>query len=123
MNQRLRAGFPPRELKPGVDPNLPVQLVNGERVQVDVVNVQQKPTPGASAVAVQNRAAHVPPKELKPGPDCNLPVQLANRGRVQVDVVNNQPKQTPGASAAAVQSDAEKGILVRNKQSLKMFFW
>ena len=42
MNQRLRAGFPPKELKPGADPSVPVQLANGERVQVDVVNVQPK---------------------------------------------------------------------------------
>ena len=51
MNQRLRAGFPPKELKPGADPNVPVQLANGERVQVDVVNVQPKEDPATSAAA------------------------------------------------------------------------
>ena len=49
MNQRLRAGFPPKELKAGADPNAPVQLANGERVQVDVVNVQPKESSGTSA--------------------------------------------------------------------------
>ena len=42
VNQRLRAGFPPKELKPGGDPSLPVQLANGERVQVDVVKVEKE---------------------------------------------------------------------------------
>jgi hypothetical protein len=49
VNQRLRAGFPPKELKPGADPNVPVQLANGERVQVDVVNVQPKEDPASLA--------------------------------------------------------------------------
>ena len=36
--QRLRSGFPPRELKPpSDDPSLPVELANGERVSVDVI--------------------------------------------------------------------------------------
>ena len=36
--QRLRSGFPPRELKPpSEDPSLPVNLANGERVSVDVI--------------------------------------------------------------------------------------
>ena len=35
--QRLRWGFPPRELRPSVDPTHPVELANGERVSVDVV--------------------------------------------------------------------------------------
>ena len=50
VNQRLRAGFPPKELKPGNDPNLPVQLANGERVQVDVIN------PKASLISAQKDA-------------------------------------------------------------------
>ena len=50
VNQRLRAGFPPKELKPGNDPNLPVQLANGERVQVDVIN------PNASLISAQKDA-------------------------------------------------------------------
>ena len=49
MNQRLRTGFPPKELKSGADPNEPVQLANGERVQVEVVNVQPKEDPASSA--------------------------------------------------------------------------
>ena len=35
--QRLRRGFPPRELRPSEDPTHPVELTNGERVSVDVV--------------------------------------------------------------------------------------
>ena len=35
--QRLRWGFPPRELRPSADPTHPVELTNGERVSVDVV--------------------------------------------------------------------------------------
>ena len=35
--QRLRWGFPPRELRPSVDTTHPVELANGERVSVDVV--------------------------------------------------------------------------------------
>ena len=34
--QRLRWGFPPKELRPS-DPTHPVELTNGERVSVDVV--------------------------------------------------------------------------------------
>ena len=48
-NQRLRAGFPPKELKAGSEPNLPVQLANGERVQVDIVNVQKEKASSSSA--------------------------------------------------------------------------
>ena len=36
--QRLRWGFPPRELRPSSDPTHPVELTNGERVSVDVVS-------------------------------------------------------------------------------------
>ena len=49
VNQRLRAGFPPKELKPGSEPDLPVQLANGERVQVDVVNIQKESSNVSSA--------------------------------------------------------------------------
>lgn len=35
--QRLRWGFPPKELRPSADPTHPVELTNGERVSVDVV--------------------------------------------------------------------------------------
>ncbi len=36
--QRLRSGFPPKELLPELgDPSLPVNLANGERVSVDIL--------------------------------------------------------------------------------------
>lgn len=35
--QRLRWGFPPKELRPSTDPTHPVELTNGERVSVDVM--------------------------------------------------------------------------------------
>ena len=59
MNQRLRAGFPPKELKPSADPNLPVQLANGERVQVDVVNIQPKQDPASLAVEDAQKGTYV----------------------------------------------------------------
>ncbi len=38
VRQRLRSGFPPKELLPeSGDPSLPVNLTNGEKVSVDIV--------------------------------------------------------------------------------------
>lgn len=38
VQQRLRSGFPPKELLPECDdPSLPVNLTNGERVSVDII--------------------------------------------------------------------------------------
>ena len=58
VNQRLRAGFPPKELKPGADPSVPVQLANGERVQVDVVNVQPKEDQATLAAEEAKKGAY-----------------------------------------------------------------
>ena len=65
--QRLRAGFPPKELKPGDDPTCPVELVNGERVSVDIVNIgvamggamgkETTPTPSMSEAPPTRRGA------------------------------------------------------------------
>ena len=37
QRQKLRSGFPPRELLPPVDPTQPVELHNGEKVSVDIL--------------------------------------------------------------------------------------
>ena len=39
--QKIRSGFPPRELHPPSDPTQPVDLENGEKVSVDIL----PPTP------------------------------------------------------------------------------
>lgn len=39
--QKIRSGFPPRELHPPSDPTQPVNLENGEKVSVDIL----PPTP------------------------------------------------------------------------------
>ena len=43
--QRLRSGFPPKELKPGSDPAHPLELTNGERVSVDIIETKQDTPP------------------------------------------------------------------------------
>lgn len=48
--QKLRSGFPPRELHPPSDPSQPVALANGERVSVDILPAS---TPVAMAVQPQ----------------------------------------------------------------------
>ena len=35
--QKLRLGFPPRELRPPSDPTQPVDLANGEKISVDMI--------------------------------------------------------------------------------------
>lgn len=41
--QKLRSGFPPRELHPPEDPTQPVALVNGEKVSVDILPAPAMP--------------------------------------------------------------------------------
>ncbi len=49
--QRLRSGFPPKELKPGPDPTQPLELANGERVSVDIIERKvESPIPIAKSV-------------------------------------------------------------------------
>ncbi len=42
--QKLRSGFPPRELHPPSDPSQPVALVNGEKVSVDILPAPPTPS-------------------------------------------------------------------------------
>lgn len=40
--QRLRCGFPPRELHPPSDASQPLNLANGDRVLVDIISDQSE---------------------------------------------------------------------------------
>lgn len=72
--QRLRWGFPPKELRPSSDPTHPVELTNGERVSVDVVAGVEgvgKKTKGAENVAPKRRGAEGEGEEESGGGDEN----------------------------------------------------
>lgn len=56
--QKLRSGFPPRELQPPADPQQPVDLANGEKVSVDIIpphTVAEDQTEHGSATATSTQ--------------------------------------------------------------------
>ena len=59
--QRLRCGFPPRELHAPSDTSQPLNLANGDRVLVDVISDQsEQPQKGEEleAAAQENTSSH-----------------------------------------------------------------
>lgn len=51
--QKLRSGFPPRELLPPADPTHPVNLTNGEKVSVEVLPAPSPVSQGSSTESKQ----------------------------------------------------------------------
>jgi len=50
--QKLRSGFPPRELVAPSDPTLPVALANGDKVSLDILPAPPSPVPPTNDVGV-----------------------------------------------------------------------
>ncbi len=49
--QKLRSGFPPRELLPPDDPTRPLDLANGEKVSVDVIAPLEEVSPATPSLS------------------------------------------------------------------------
>ena len=59
--QKLRCGFPPKELHPPTDVSQPLNLANGDRVLVDVISDQsEQPQKGEEleAIAQEESSSH-----------------------------------------------------------------
>lgn len=53
--QKLRSGFPPRELHPPLDVTQPVKLDNGEKVSVDILPPTPVEVEGRSLATLEGR--------------------------------------------------------------------